>query len=186
MKFKNIQDINSISDIYMKLLRERIIFLSGEIEDNLSNHIITQLLLLESYSERKEISMYINSPGGSISSGIAIYDTMQFIKPKIRTFCVGIAASMAAILLAAGNKGNRFSLPNSRIMIHQPLGSFRGQVTDIEIQTKEIVYLKKKINSIMSKHTGKSIKKISKDTDRDNFMSAEEAIKYGIIDKIVK
>ncbi|MGX7576614.1 ATP-dependent Clp protease proteolytic subunit [Candidatus Vidania fulgoroideorum] len=176
----------SNNEIYTKLLKERIIFLSGEIDDNLSNNIVSQLLLLESYSDKKEINMYINSPGGSITSGIAIYDTMNLIKPKVRTFCVGMAASMASFLLSSGEFGNRYSLPNSRIMIHQPIGVFKGQVSDIEIQTKEIVFLKNRINKLFSKNTGKSIKKISKDTNRDNFMSPKEAVKYGIIDKILK
>ncbi|WDI79280.1 ATP-dependent Clp protease proteolytic subunit [Candidatus Vidania fulgoroideae] len=186
MTYKNNKIISNFTDMYTKLLNERIIFLSGEINDNLSNSIVTQLLLLESYSENKKISMYINSPGGSITSGIAIYDTIQFIKPKVRTFCIGTAASMAAVLLASGSKKNRYSLPNSRIMIHQPLGMFKGQATDIEIQTKEIMYLKKKINKIFSKHTGKDEKKICRDTERDNFMSPKEAKKYGIIDEILK
>ncbi|WP_343189003.1 ATP-dependent Clp endopeptidase proteolytic subunit ClpP [Buchnera aphidicola (Chaitoregma tattakana)] len=173
-------------DIYSKLLKERIIFLSGVIDDNLSNSIISQLLFLESKSQKNDIYLYINSPGGLITSGISIYDTMQFIQPDISTICIGQACSMAALLLTTGTKGKRFSLPNSRIMIHQPLGQYKGQATDIEIHANEIILIKKKINKIMSLHTGKDIKKIEQDTERDYFLSSSQALKYGIIDSILK
>jgi ATP-dependent Clp protease protease subunit len=173
-------------DIYSRLLKERIIFLGTEINDDVSNLVIAQLLFLQSEDADKDISIYINSPGGVVTSGMAIYDTMQFLKCPITTYCVGQAASMGAVLLAAGTKGKRFALPNSRIMIHQPLGGSQGQATDIEIQTKEILRMKKRVNEILSDHTGKPIKTIEKDTDRDFFMSAEEAVKYGLVDQVVK
>ena len=172
-------------DIYSRLLKERIIFLGTEINDDVSNLIIAQLLFLQSEDAEKDISIYINSPGGTVTSGMAIYDTMQFLKCPITTYCVGQAASMGAVLLAAGTKGKRFALPNSRIMIHQPLGGSQGQATDIEIQTKEILRMKKRLNEILADHTGKPIKTIEKDTDRDFFMSAEEAVKYGLVDEVV-
>lgn len=172
-------------DIYSRLLRDRIIFVSGPIEDNSANLIIAQLLFLESENPEKDIYLYINSPGGVISSGLAIYDTMQFIKPDVATLCLGQAASMGAVLLAAGAAKKRFSLPNSRIMIHQPLGGAQGQAADIEIMAKEIIRLKQRMNEIMTKHTGQTLEKIEKDTDRNNFMSPEEALEYGIIDEII-
>jgi ATP-dependent Clp protease protease subunit len=172
-------------DIYSRLLKERIIFLGTEINDDVSNLIIAQLLFLQSEDAEKDISIYINSPGGMVTSGMAIYDTMQFLKCPITTYCVGQAASMGAVLLAAGTKGKRFALPNARIMIHQPLGGSQGQATDIEIQTKEILRMKKRLNEILADHTGKPIKTIEKDTDRDFFMSAEEAVKYGLVDEVV-
>jgi ATP-dependent Clp protease, protease subunit len=172
-------------DIYSRLLKERIIFLGTEINDDVSNLIIAQLLFLQSEDAEKDISIYINSPGGMVTSGMAIYDTMQFLKCPITTYCVGQAASMGAVLLAAGTKGKRFALPNARIMIHQPLGGSQGQATDIEIQTKEILRMKKRLNEILADHTGKPIKTIEKDTDRDFFMSAEEAVKYGRVDEVV-
>jgi ATP-dependent Clp protease, protease subunit len=172
-------------DIYSRLLKERIIFLGTEINDDVSNLIIAQLLFLQSEDAEKDISIYINSPGGMVTSGMAIYDTMQFLKCPITTYCVGQAASMGAVLLAAGTKGKRFALPNARIMIHQPLGGSHGQATDIEIQTKEILRMKKRLNEILADHTGKPIKTIEKDTDRDFFMSAEEAVKYGLVDEVV-
>lgn len=172
-------------DIYSRLLKERIIFLGTEINDDVSNLVIAQLLFLQSEDAEKEISIYINSPGGVVTSGMAIYDTMQFVKCPITTYCMGQAASMGAVLLAAGAKGKRFALPNSRIMIHQPLGGAQGQATDIEIQTKEILRMKKRLNEILADHTGKPLKTIEKDTDRDFFMSAEEAVKYGLIDEVV-
>lgn len=172
-------------DIYSRLLKERIIFLGTEINDDVSNLVIAQLLFLQSEDAEKDISIYINSPGGVVTAGMAIYDTMQFLKCPITTYCVGQAASMGAVLLAAGTKGKRFALPNSRIMIHQPLGGSQGQATDIEIQTKEILRMKKRLNEILADHTGKPIKTIEKDTDRDFFMSAEEAVKYGLVDEVV-
>ena len=172
-------------DIYSRLLKERIIFLGTEINDDVSNLIIAQLLFLQSEDAEKDISIYINSPGGVVTAGMAIYDTMQFLKCPITTYCVGQAASMGAVLLAAGTKGKRFALPNSRIMIHQPLGGSQGQATDIEIQTKEILRMKKRLNEILADHTGKPMKTIEKDTDRDFFMSAEEAVKYGLVDEVV-
>jgi len=173
-------------DIYSRLLKERIIFLGSPVDDYISSLIIAQLLFLEADDPQKEIFMYINSPGGIITSGFGILDTMNYIKPDICTICMGQAASMAAVLLSAGKKGKRSALENSRVMIHQPLGGVQGQATDIEIHTKEILYLKDKLNKILSKNTGKSVKTIEKDTNRDNFMSAEIALKYGIIDQIVK
>ncbi|HPR82860.1 MAG TPA: ATP-dependent Clp endopeptidase proteolytic subunit ClpP [Pontiellaceae bacterium] len=172
-------------DIYSRLLKERIIFLGTEINDDVSNLVIAQLLFLQSEDAEKDISIYINSPGGVVTAGMAIYDTMQFVKCPITTYCMGQAASMGAVLLAAGTKGKRFALPNSRIMIHQPLGGAQGQATDIEIQTKEILRMKKRLNEILADHTGKPIKAIEKDTDRDFFMSAEEAVKYGLVDQVV-
>jgi len=172
-------------DIYSRLLKERIIFLGTEINDEVSNLVIAQLLFLQSEDAEKDISIYINSPGGVVTAGMAIYDTMQFLKCPITTYCVGQAASMGAVLLAAGTKGKRFALPNARIMIHQPLGGSQGQATDIEIQTKEILRIKKRLNEILADHTGKPIKTIEKDTDRDFFMSAEEAVKYGLVDEVV-
>ncbi|WP_343183955.1 ATP-dependent Clp endopeptidase proteolytic subunit ClpP [Buchnera aphidicola (Ceratovacuna keduensis)] len=173
-------------DIYSRLLKERIIFLTGIIDDNLSNNIISQLLFLESKNMKKEIYLYINSPGGSITSGMSIYDTIQFIKPDVNTICIGQACSMGAFILTTGTRGKRFSLPNSRIMIHQPIGQYRGQATDIEIHANEIILIKKKINKIMSKHTGKNIEDIEKDTERDYFLSSKQALKYGLIDYILK
>jgi len=173
-------------DIYSRLLKERVIFLSGPIDDYISNLVVAQLLFLESENPDKDISIYINSPGGSISAGLAIYDTMQFVKPTISTMCIGQAASMGALLLAGGDKNKRFALPNSRIMIHQPLGGFQGQASDFEIHAKEILHMKKIVNEILAKHTGQTIKKIEKDTDRDNFLDAKAAKTYGIIDNILE
>ena len=172
-------------DIYSRLLKERVIFLTGPIDDHISNLVVAQLLFLESENPEKDISIYINSPGGSISAGLAIYDTMQFISSSVSTMCIGQAASMGALLLAGGDKGKRFALPNSRVMIHQPLGGFQGQASDFEIHAKEILYMKKIVNEILAKHTGQTVKKIEKDTDRDNFLNAEEAVKYGLVDKII-
>jgi ATP-dependent Clp protease protease subunit len=172
-------------DIYSRLLKERIIFLGTEINDDVSNLIIAQLLFLQSEDAEKDISIYINSPGGVVTAGLAIYDTMQFLKCPITTYCVGQAASMGAVLLAAGTKGKRFALPNARIMIHQPLGGSQGQATDIEIQTKEILRMKKRLNEILAFHTGQPLKTIEKDTDRDFFMSAAEGVKYGLVDEVV-
>ncbi len=172
-------------DIYSRLLKERVVFLVGPVNDQTANLVVAQLLFLESENPDKDISFYINSPGGSVSAGMAIYDTMQFIKPEVSTLCTGMAASMGAFLLAAGAKGKRFSLPNSRIMIHQPLGGAQGQASDIEIQAREILYLRERLNNMLAQHTGKSAEQISKDTDRDNFMSAEDAVEYGLIDKVM-
>jgi ATP-dependent Clp protease protease subunit len=172
-------------DIYSRLLKERVIFLSGPVDDYMSNLVVAQLLFLESENPDKDISIYINSPGGSISAGLAIYDTMQFISPSISTMCIGQAASMGAILLAGGEKGKRFALTNSRIMIHQPLGGFQGQASDFEIHAKEILHMKKVVNNILAKHTGQTLKKIEKDTDRDNFLDAEASVQYGIVDSIL-
>lgn len=172
-------------DIYSRLLKERVIFLVGPVNDHSANLIVAQLLFLESENPDKDISLYINSPGGSVSAGMAIFDTMQFIKPDVSTLCTGLAASMGAFLLAAGAKGKRFSLPNSRIMIHQPLGGAQGQAADIEIQAREILYLRDRLNHILAEKTGRSVEQISKDTDRDNFMSAAEAAEYGMIDKVL-
>ena len=172
-------------DIYSRLLKERVIFLVGPVNDHSANLIVAQMLFLESENPDKDISLYINSPGGSVSAGMAIYDTMQFIKPDVSTLCTGLAASMGAFLLAAGAKGKRFSLPNSRIMIHQPLGGAQGQAADIEIQAREILYLRDRLNHILAEKTGRSVEQISKDTDRDNFMSASEAAEYGMIDKVL-
>jgi ATP-dependent Clp protease protease subunit len=172
-------------DIYSRLLKERVIFLVGPVNDQMANLIVAQLLFLESENPDKDISLYINSPGGSVSAGMAIYDTMQFIKPDVSTLCTGLAASMGAFLLAAGAKGKRFSLPNSRVMIHQPLGGAQGQAADIEIQAREILYLRERLNAILAEKTGREIEQISRDTDRDNFMSAEQAVDYGMIDKVL-
>jgi ATP-dependent Clp protease protease subunit len=170
-------------DIYSRLLKERVVFLVGPVTEVTANLIVAQLLFLESENPDKDIFFYINSPGGSVSAGLAIYDTMQFIKPDVSTLCVGQAASMGALLLAAGDHGKRFALPNSRVMIHQPMGGFQGQATDIEIHAKEILYLRGRLNEILAKHTGKSIDTIAHDTERDFFMGAQEAVKYGIVDK---
>jgi ATP-dependent Clp protease protease subunit len=172
-------------DIYSRLLKERVIFLVGPVNDHSANLIVAQLLFLESENPDKDISLYINSPGGSVSAGMAIFDTMQFIKPDVSTLCTGLAASMGAFLLAAGAKGKRFSLPNSRIMIHQPLGGAQGQAADIEIQAREILYLRDRLNHILAEKSGRTVEQISKDTDRDNFMSADEAVEYGLIDKVL-
>jgi ATP-dependent Clp protease, protease subunit len=172
-------------DIYSRLLKERVIFLVGPVNDMSANLIVAQLLFLEAENPDKDISLYINSPGGSVTAGMSIYDTMQFVKPDVSTLCVGQAASMGAFLLAAGAKGKRFSLPNSRVMIHQPSGGFSGQSTDIQIQAKEIMYLREKLNAILADHTGRSAEEIDRDTERDNFMSAEESVKYGMIDKVI-
>ena len=172
-------------DIYSRLLKERVVFLVGPVTEITANLIVAQLLFLESENPDKDIFFYINSPGGSVSAGLAIYDTMQFIKPDVSTLCVGQAASMGATLLAAGDKDKRFILPNSRVMIHQPSGGFQGQVSDIEIQAKEILYLKARLNEILAKHTGKPIEAIARDSDRDFFMGAEEAVKYGLVDKVL-
>ncbi|MGX7577290.1 ATP-dependent Clp protease proteolytic subunit [Candidatus Vidania fulgoroideorum] len=188
MSFKNymplILENNSTYDIYSKLLKERIIFINGEINDYIANSVICQMIYLEN-ENRKDISIYINSPGGSIYAGLAIYDIMNYVKCNISTVCYGIAASMAAFLLSSGKKKKRYATKNSRIMIHQPLGGFKGQASDIKIQAKEILYLKKKINKILSKNTKKPIRTILKDTDRDKFMSSKQSKKYGIIDKII-
>ncbi|HEY6281025.1 MAG TPA: ATP-dependent Clp endopeptidase proteolytic subunit ClpP [Burkholderiales bacterium] len=172
-------------DIYSRLLKERVVFLVGQVDEVTANLIVAQFLFLESENPDKEIYFYINSPGGAVSAGLAIYDTMQFIKPDVSTLCVGQAASMGALLLAAGAKGKRFCLPNSRVLIHQPMGGFQGQASDIEIHAKEILYLRQRLNEIMAKHTGQSIKTIEKDTDRDNFLSGEDAVKYGIADRVL-
>jgi ATP-dependent Clp protease protease subunit len=172
-------------DIYSRLLKERVIFLCGQVEDHMANLIIAQLLFLESESPEKDIFLYINSPGGSVSAGLAIYDTMQFIKPNISTVCIGQAASMGAFLLSGGEKGKRYCLPNARVMIHQPLGGFQGQASDFEIHAKEILYIKEKLNRLMAEHTGQPIEKVSQDTDRDNFLSAEAAVEYGLVDAIL-
>jgi ATP-dependent Clp protease protease subunit len=172
-------------DIYSRLLKERVIFLVGPVNDQMANLIVAQLLFLESENPDKDISLYINSPGGSVSAGLAIFDTMNFIKPDVSTLCTGLAASMGAFLLAAGAKGKRFSLPNSRIMIHQPSGGSQGMASDIEIQAKEILYLRERLARIMAENTGQSVEQIHKDTDRDRFMSSEEAVEYGLIDKVL-
>ena len=172
-------------DIYSRLLKERVVFLVGPVNDSIANLVVAQLLFLESENPDKDINFYINSPGGSVSAGLAIYDTMQFIKPDVSTTCTGMAASMGAFLLSAGAKGKRFCLPNSRVMIHQPSGGFQGQASDIEIHAKEILYLRKRLNNIMATHTGQSLETIERDTERDNFMSAEDALKYGIIDRVL-
>jgi ATP-dependent Clp protease, protease subunit len=172
-------------DIYSRLLKERVIFLIGPVNDMTANLVVAQLLFLEAENPDKDISLYINSPGGSVTAGMSIYDTMQFVKPDVSTLCIGQAASMGAFLLAAGAKGKRFSLPNSRVMIHQPSGGFQGQSTDIQIQAKEIMYLREKLNAILANHTGRSAEEIDRDTERDNFMSAEESVKYGMIDKVI-
>ncbi len=173
-------------DIYSRLLKERIIFIGGPVDDDIANLIIAQMLFLQAEDKSKEASVYINSPGGVVTAGLAIYDTMQFIDVPMTTICLGQASSMAALLLAAGEKGKRFALSNSRIMIHQPLGGAQGQATDIEIQTQEILRIKKLVNDILAKHTGQPLEKIIKDTDRDFFMSADEAVKYGLIDEVLE
>tara|TARA_Y100000591_G_C21640010_1_gene597358 strand:+ start:84 stop:701 length:618 start_codon:yes stop_codon:yes gene_type:complete len=172
-------------DIYSRLLKERVIFLTGPVEDYGANLIVAQMLYLEAENPDKDIHLYINSPGGSVTAGLSIYDTMQFIKPDVSTLCIGQAASMGAVLLSGGAEGKRQALPNSRVMIHQVLGGFQGQASDIEIHTKEILSIKKKLNEILSKHTGQKVDKIVKDSDRDNFMSPDEAVKYGLIDAVV-
>ncbi len=172
-------------DIYSRLLKERVVFLVGSVNEVSANLIVAQLLFLESENPDKDIFFYINSPGGSVSAGLAIYDTMQFIKPSVSTLCIGQAASMGALLLAAGAKDKRFCLPNSRVMIHQPMGGYQGQASDIEIHAREILYLRQRLNEILASHTGQEIKTIEKDTDRDNFMAAEEAVKYGLVDKVL-
>ncbi|MGM0792236.1 MAG: ATP-dependent Clp endopeptidase proteolytic subunit ClpP [Bacillota bacterium] len=172
-------------DIYSRLLKDRIIMLGSAIDDNVSNSIVAQLLFLEAENPEKDITLYINSPGGSITAGMAIYDTMQYIRPKVSTVCIGMAASMGAFLLAAGEKGKRFALPNSEVMIHQPLGGAQGQATEIEIAAKRILFLREKLNQILSERTGQPLEVIAKDTDRDNFMTAERALEYGLIDQII-
>jgi len=173
-------------DIFSRLLKERVIFLVGPINDAVANVVVAQLLFLESENPDKDIALYINSPGGSVSAGLAIYDTMQFIKPDVSTLCTGLAASMGAFLLSAGTKGKRFSLPNSRIMIHQPLGGVQGQASDIKIHAKEILYLRERLNAILAANTGQDVEKIARDTDRDNFLSAADAAEYGLIDKVLE
>ena len=172
-------------DIYSRLLKERVVFLVGVVNEVTANLIVAQLLFLESENPDKDISFYINSPGGSVSAGLAIYDTMQFVKPHVSTLCVGQAASMGALLLAAGETGKRFCLPNSRVMIHQPMGGFQGQASDIEIHAREILFLRQRLNEILAKHSGQNVDTIAKDTDRDNFLSADSAVKYGIVDKVL-
>jgi ATP-dependent Clp protease protease subunit len=172
-------------DIYSRLLKERVVFLVGPVTEVTANLIVAQLLFLESENPDKDVSFYINSPGGSVSAGLAIYDTMQFIKPDVSTLCVGQAASMGALLLAAGAKNKRFCLPNSRVMIHQPMGGFQGQASDVEIHAKEILYLKARLNEILARHTGQKMETIEKDTDRDNFLSAEQAVAYGLVDRVL-
>ncbi|MBQ9565023.1 MAG: ATP-dependent Clp endopeptidase proteolytic subunit ClpP [Synergistaceae bacterium] len=173
-------------DIYSRLLKDRIIFLGSEVEDGVANSIVAQLLFLESEDPDKDIHLYINSPGGSVTAGLAIYDTMQYIKSPVSTICVGLAASMAAVLLAGGAKGKRLALPNAEMMIHQPLGGARGQASDIEIQAKNILKTKELMNKILAAHTGQDVKRVAKDTDRDNYMTAEEALSYGLIDRIIE
>ncbi|OGA10825.1 MAG: ATP-dependent Clp endopeptidase, proteolytic subunit ClpP [Betaproteobacteria bacterium RIFCSPLOWO2_12_FULL_65_110] len=172
-------------DIYSRLLKERVVFLVGPVNEGSANLIVAQFLFLESDNPDKDIFFYINSPGGSVSAGLAIYDTMQFVKPDVSTLCVGQAASMGALLLCAGAKGKRHCLPNSRVMIHQPMGGFQGQASDVEIHAREILYLRQRLNEIMAKHTGQDVDKISRDTDRDNFLSAEESVAYGLVDKVL-
>ena len=172
-------------DIYSRLLKERVVFLVGQVNDITANLIVAQLLFLESENPEKDIYLYINSPGGSVTAGMAIYDTMQFIKPDVSTLCIGQAASMGAFLLAAGTKDKRYCLPNSRVMIHQPMGGFQGQASDIEIHAKEILYLKQRLNEMFSSHTGQPIDRIERDTDRDNFLSAAAAVEYGLVDKVL-
>ena len=173
-------------DIYSRMLKERVIFIVGPIEDHMANLVVAQLLYLESESADKDIHLYVNSPGGAVNAGLAIYDTIQFVKPDVSTVCVGQAASMGALVLAGGARGKRYALPHARIMIHQPMGGFQGQASDIEIQAKEILRLRERLNKIMVKHTGKTLKAINRDTDRDNFMESEEALSYGIIDSIIE
>ena len=172
-------------DIYSRLLKERVIFLVGQVEDHMANLIVAQMLFLESENPEKDIHLYINSPGGSVTAGMAIYDTMRFIKPNVSTMCIGQAASMGSFLLSAGEKGKRFALPNSRVMIHQPLGGFQGQASDIQIHAQEIMQIKDKLNRALAEHTGQPMEIIEKDTDRDNFMSAQQACDYGLIDKVL-
>ena len=172
-------------DIYSRLLKERVVFLVGPVTETTANLVVAQLLFLESENSEKDIHFYINSPGGMVSAGLAIYDTMQYIKPDVSTLCIGQAASMGALLLTAGAKGKRYCLPNSRVMIHQPLGGFQGQASDIEIHAREILYLKGRLNEIMAKHTGRPVSEIEKDTDRDNFMSATESVNYGLVDAVL-
>lgn len=172
-------------DIYSRLLKERVIFLVGQVEDHMANLIVAQMLFLESENPEKDIHLYINSPGGSVTAGMAIYDTMRFIKPNVSTMCIGQAASMGSFLLSAGAKGKRFALPNSRVMIHQPLGGFQGQASDIQIHAKEIMHIKDKLNRALAEHTGQDLATIEKDTDRDNFMSAQAACDYGLIDQVL-
>lgn len=172
-------------DIYSRLLKERLVFAVGQVEDNMANLIVAQLLFLESENPDKDIHLYINSPGGSVTAGMAIYDTMQFIKPNVSTICIGQAASMGAVLLAGGEKGKRFALPHSRVMIHQPLGGFQGQASDIEIHAKEILYIRERLNQVLADHTGQPMDRIQQDTDRDNFMSANDAKDYGLIDEVL-
>lgn len=172
-------------DIYSRLLKERVIFLVGPVNDMTANLVVAQLLFLEAENPDKDISLYINSPGGSVTAGMSIYDTMQFVKPDVSTLCIGQAASMGAFLLAAGAKNKRYSLPNSRVMIHQPSGGFQGQSSDIEIHAKEILYLRGKLNAILAHHTGKTAEEVDRDTERDNFMSAEQSVEYGMIDKVI-
>jgi ATP-dependent Clp protease protease subunit len=173
-------------DIYSRLLKDRIVFMGTPVDDNIANIVIAQLLFLESQDPKKDIKLYINSPGGSVTAGMAIYDTIQYIKPDVSTICIGMAASMAAVLMAAGKKGKRFVLPNSEIMIHQVMGGMEGQAADIKIRAERILRIKDRLNEILSKHTGQPLKKVEKDSDRDYFMTAEEAVKYGIADKIIK
>ncbi|MES9827172.1 MAG: ATP-dependent Clp endopeptidase proteolytic subunit ClpP [Candidatus Thiodiazotropha sp.] len=173
-------------DIYSRLLKERVIFLVGPVEDHMANLVVAQLLFLESENPDKDIHLYINSPGGSVTAGLSIYDTMQFVRPDVSTMCIGQAASMGALLLAGGAKGKRYCLPNSRMMIHQPLGGFQGQATDIEIHAKEILLLRERLNSILAQHTGQSLEKIGEDTERDNFMGGEESVAYGLIDSVLR
>ncbi len=173
-------------DIYSRLLKERVIFMVGQMEDQMANLIVAQLLFLESENPDKDINLYINSPGGSVTSGMSVYDTMQFVKPDVSTMCVGQAASMGAFLLAAGAQGKRFALPHSRMMIHQPLGGFQGQASDIEIHAQEILKIKKQLNTLLSEHTGQPFEKVEQDTDRDNFLDAEEAREYGLVDEVIR
>ena len=173
-------------DIYSRLLKERVIFVVGEVEDHMANLVVAQLLFLESDNPDKDIALYINSPGGSVSAGLAIYDTMQFIRPDVSTICVGLAASMGAVLLAGGKAGKRHSLPNSKIMIHQPSGGFRGQASDIDIHAREVLETKERLNRILARHTGQTVERIKADSDRDNFMSAEAAVAYGMIDRVLE
>jgi ATP-dependent Clp protease protease subunit len=172
-------------DIYSRLLKERVVFIVGPIDDHMANLIVAQLLYLESENPDKDISVYINSPGGSVTAGMAVYDTMQFTKPDVSTLCVGQAASMGALLLAGGSPGKRYALPHSRVMIHQPLGGFQGQASDIDIHAKEILKIRAQLNTVLAKHTGQSVEQIQQDTERDNFMSAEQAVSYGLIDKVL-
>jgi ATP-dependent Clp protease protease subunit len=172
-------------DIYSRLLKERVVFLVGPVNDMTANLVVAQMLFLESENPDKDIHLYINSPGGAVTAGMAIYDTMQFIKPDVSTLCIGQAASMGSFLLAAGANGKRFCLPNSRVMIHQPMGGFQGQASDIEIHAKEILFLKQRLNEMLAKHTGQPVDRIERDTDRDNFLSAEAAVEYGLVDKVL-